>query len=307
MTPRRLLGLDLGGTNIKTAVVEEDREGLRTIASSTAPAHAARGPDAVVRLLVELGRDAMGPHGPVDGAGIGVPGLFDRRSGVVRLLPNLPGPWTGHPLSASVSEGLGAPVTLVNDARAFTLAEGRMGAGRGRRPLVGVTLGTGVGGGILLDDTLHLGAWGVAGEIGHQTVLPEGPRCGCGNRGCVEALTQAEALARLAGRATSEDAFAGARDGDERCRKAVETAAGYLGIALANVATVLGPAAIVIGGGIATVGDLLLEPVRQAVRRRAPLVPTDELEILAAALGPVAGAVGAALAALDDHPRSSAP
>ena len=307
MTPRRLLGLDLGGTNIKTAVVEEDREGLRTIASSTAPAHAARGPDAVVRRLVELGHDAIGRHGPVDGAGIGVPGLFDRRSGVVRLLPNLPGPWTGHPLSASVSEGLGAPVTLVNDARAFTLAEGRMGAGRGRRPLVGVTLGTGVGGGILLDDTLHLGASGVAGEIGHQTVLPEGPRCGCGNRGCVEALTQAEALARLAGRVTAEDAFAGARDGDERCLKAVETAAGYLGIALANVATVLGPAAIVIGGGIATVGDLLLEPVRQAVRRRAPLVPTDELEILAAALGPVAGAVGASLAALDDHPRSSAP
>lgn len=279
--------------------MEDDGVAHRTVGVSTDDADAHLGPDAVVRRLIELGRAAIDEHGPIDAVGVGLPGLFDRDTGVVRLFPNLPGPWPGHPLRDPVAEGLGTPVTLVNDARAFTLAEGRLGAGRGRRVLACLVLGTGVGGGILLDGRVELGEWGVAGEIGHQTVVPDGPVCGCGNRGCVEAVAKAESLARLAGRSTAKEVFVGVRQGDERCRRAVETVAGYLGIALANVVTVLGVRRIVVGGGVASAGDLLLDPIREAVRRRVALVPPDEIEVVGATLGPMAGATGAALAAGD--------
>jgi glucokinase len=302
VTARRLLGLDLGGTNVKTVVLEEDGGSFRRVTSSTAPARADAGPDAVVERLVEIGRGAIHAYGPIGSAGIGLPGLFDRASGEVLLFPNLPGPWRGHPLREPVASGLGVPVTLINDARAFTLAEGRLGAGRGCRLLACLVLGTGVGGGVLVDGEVELGAWGVAGEIGHQTVVPDGPRCGCGNRGCVEAVAKAGALAELAGRATAEDVFEGVRTGDERCRDAVETVAGYLGIAIANVVAVLGPRRIVIGGGIASAGELLLGPIRDAVRRRVTLVPPDEIEVVAAVLGEYAGAIGAALAAAAQVP-----
>ncbi|MGH2635936.1 MAG: ROK family protein [Actinomycetota bacterium] len=299
MTPRRLLGLDLGGTNVKTVVLEEDGTSYRTVAFSTAPARSEGGPDAVIERLIELGLEARGEHGPIEAAGIGLPGLFDRTSGAILLFPNLPGPWPGHPLRESVAAGLGVPVTLMNDARAFALAEGRLGAGRGYRLVACLTLGTGVGGGIVVDGKVELGTWGVAGEIGHQTVEPDGPLCGCGNHGCVEALAKAEALARLAGHATAEEVYEGVRDGDERCRTAVETIAGYLGIAIANVVTVLGIKRIVVGGGIAAAGELALDPIRRAVRRRVRLVPPQEIEVVPAALGPSAGAIGAALSALE--------
>lgn len=299
MSPDRFLGLDLGGTNIKTVILEAGDGGYRTVASSTAPTHADRGPAAVVDRLVELGRAAIEVHGPVDAVGLGIPGLFDRSTGTAVLVPNLPGPWPGHPLRDPLSSGLGVPVTLVNDARAFTLAEARLGAGRGCRTLLGVTLGTGVGGGIVVEGRLHLGAWGVAGEVGHQTVLPDGPRCGCGNRGCVEALARADVLATLAGRASAEEVYAGVREGDERCRQVVARVAEYLGIALANVVTVLGPEKVVVGGGIAAAGELALGPIREALRRRLTLVPAAEVEVVPAALGTAAGAVGAALAAAE--------
>ena len=296
MTSRRYLGLDLGGTNIKSVLIEEG-DPPRVVASSSAPTHADRGPEAVVTRIIELGRAAMAEHGPVDSAALGVPGLFDRDAGTVLLFPNLPGPWPGHHLRDPVAAGLGVPVTMVNDARAFTLAEGLMGAGRGCSTLVCVTLGTGVGGGVMVDGKLHLGAWGVAGEIGHQTVLPDGPVCGCGNRGCAEVLTQARALADLAGRGTAEEVYEAARRGDDRCLSAIETVAGYLGIALANIVTVLGPDRIVLGGGIVAAGELVLGPVREHVRRRVTLVPSDEVEVVHAELGSAAGAIGAALAA----------
>ena len=300
MSAHRYLGLDLGGTNVKTVVLEAVGNDYRIVASSTAPTHADRGPSAVVDRLLELGRGAIADHGPVERAGLGIPGLFDPVVGVGVMLPNLPGPWEGIALTTPLSEGLGAPVTLVNDARAFTLAEGRMGAGRGAGTLIGMTLGTGVGGGILIDGKLHLGAWGRAGEIGHQTVLPDGPVCGCGNRGCVEAVAKAGELARLGGRARAEEVFAGVREGDPQCREAVETVAAYLGIGLANLVTVLGPDRIVVGGGIVAAGDLVLDPIRAAIRQRVTLVPADEVQVVAASLGPAAGSIGAALAAVDN-------
>jgi glucokinase len=136
----------------------------------------------------------------------------------------------------------------------------------------------------------------VAGEIGHQTVVADGPLCGCGNRGCVEALVRADVLASTAGRSSASEVFEGAREGDDRCLAAVSRMADYLGIGLANVVTMFGPERIVVGGGIAEAGDLVLGPVTAAVRRRVTLVPTEKIEIVPAHFGRFAGAVGAALA-----------
>lgn len=298
----RALGLDLGGTNIKWAALEAAGGAggePRPLGYGSLPTGADAGPDAVAGRLLEAGRRATAAHGDVAAIGLGVPGLFDRESGAVELFPNLRGPWTGFPLRARLEAGFGRPVTLINDARAFTLAEGTLGAGRGCRTLVCITLGTGVGGGVLIDGRLHLGANGRAGEIGHQVVVEDGPPCGCGNRGCVEPLAWAATLTRLAGRETAAEVYAGAAEGDEQCRSAIAHVARYLGLGLANVTTVLVPDRIVIGGGISAAGKLLLEPLRAEVRARAPLVEPDRIDIVAAALGPEAGAVGAALAALE--------
>ena len=160
MTTSRHLGLDLGGTNLKVAVLEwSDYEGAVPVllASDTVPTHAERGPDGVVAVMVEAGLDAIAVHGPIATVGIGVPGLFERETGVIRLFPNFPGPWTGYPFKDRLEAGLGRPVVFINDARAHTLAESRMGAGRGARTMALVTLGTGIGGGLIIDGKLHLG------------------------------------------------------------------------------------------------------------------------------------------------------
>jgi glucokinase len=301
----RTLGVDLGGTNIKTTVVDVPEDGEPTIGPSDRVAtQADGGPEVVLARMAEAVERAAARGGPIEAVGVGVPGLFERATGTIRLFPNLPGPWPGFPLRDRLAAAVGRPVALINDARAFTLAEARLGAGRGCRTVACVTLGTGVGGGVVVDGRLHLGASGTAGEIGHQTVVPDGPPCGCGNRGCAEALVQASALVRIAGRPTVEAIFDGAAAGDPRCREAIETLARYLGIALANVVTVLVPDRVVIGGGIAAAGDLVLDPIRAAVRERTPLVPPERIDIRVADLGPQAGAIGAALAAAD---RGSAP
>ena len=177
MTVSRHLGLDLGGTNLKVAVLEwaDDPDRATTLVTQeTRPAYAGRGPDGVAAAMVETGLAAIEAHGPVATVGIGVPGLFDRESGVIRLFPNFPGPWTGYPLKDRLEAGLGRPVVFINDARAHTLAESRMGAGRGARTMALVAIGTGVGGGLIIDGKLHMGT-GTAGELGHQTVVEDGP------------------------------------------------------------------------------------------------------------------------------------
>jgi glucokinase len=292
----RFVGLDLGGTNIKWTVLEVG-ETTTPVARGSVPTGAAGGPDVVAERMLAAARQGLDAHGPVDGVGVGVPGLFDRDRGTIELFPNLPGPWPGYPLRDRLADRLGLPATLINDARAFTLAEGTIGAGRGCRTVICLTLGTGIGGGVMVDGRLHTGANGRAGEIAHQVVLPDGPQCGCGNRGCVEPLAQAATLARLAGRATAEEVYAGAAAGDERCRDAIAQVAGWIGIALANVIAVLDPDRIVIGGGIAGAGRLVIDPIRAATRAHVTLLVPTEIDIVAAALGAEAGAIGAALAA----------
>ena len=289
------LGLDLGGTNIKLAVVAKEGEDIEVVSSDSVETEAAEGPEGVTENLVEVGRSALEAN-QAETLGLGVPGHFDRDTGRVLLFPNLPGDWRGFPLRDRLEDALNHNVWMVNDARAFTLAEGVLGAGRGCSTVACVTLGTGVGGGLMIDGKLHRGAFGVAGELGHQTVLPDGPLCGCGNRGCVEALVRADVLASNAGKATASSVFEGARDGENRCIAAVAQMAEFLGIGLANVVTLFGPDRIVVGGGIAEAGDLVLDPITEAVKRRVTLVPTEQIEIVPAHFGRLAGAVGAALA-----------
>lgn len=296
---RHLLGLDLGGTNIKAAVlaVREHEDAPSIVHTQQGATEADGGPEHVADRIVEIGEQAITQVGfQPHSIGVGVPGLFDYAEGSIMFFTNLPGPWEGFPLRTRVAEGLGTSTTLINDARAFTLAEGTIGAGRGCRTLACLTLGTGVGGGLMIDGKLHFGAFGTAGEIGHQTIDPDGPSCGCGNPGCMEALTRPPVVAQRAGRRTFEDVLVGLDQGDEDCRTALDEAISHLAIGIANVYTVFGPDRVVIGGGVAEAGDRLLDPLRAAVRARLTLVPPEAVDIVAARLGPFAGAVGAALA-----------
>jgi glucokinase len=283
------LGLDLGGTNIKWAVVEGD--GVAALGS--APTLAREGPGRVVQRLAEVGAAALDGR-RVASVGVGLPGVFDGAAGTATFLPNLPGDWAGTPVCAPVTTALGAPAVLVNDARAFAVGESRLGAARGCRTALFVTVGTGVGGGVVVDGRLHLGI-GTAGEFGHQTVDPAGPVCGCGNQGCVEAIACAGAIAASAGCATVEEAVEAGQSGDERARGALEQAGRALGIALANAVLLLAPERIVVGGGVAGAGELLLDPIRDELRERVRVAPVEQIDVVPAELGPGAGAIGAAL------------
>ena len=293
MTPR-YLGIDVGGTNSKLAVLEIEGDHRTVLATATIPTGAGD-PGEVVGRLGAAGARLAAEHGPVAAAGAGVPGLFDEASGRIVLLPNLPAAWTGRPFRDPLAGLLGVPVALINDARAFTLAESRMGAAAGCPTVVCLTLGTGVGGGVVVDGRLRFGPSGRAGELGHQVIEVDGPPCGCGNRGCVEAFAAGAVLCRLGGRDTPEAVFRAAAAGDRRAGAAVGATVGRLAVGIANLVTVLWPERVVVGGGVAAAGDQLLGPLRAAVAAATPLVDPASYEIVPAALGPAAGAIGAAL------------
>ena len=290
----RYLGIDVGGTNSKLAVLEVEGDHRSLLATATIPTGTGD-PGEVVGRLGAAGARLVAGHGPVAAAGAGVPGLFDETSGRIVLLPNLPAAWTGRPFRDPLAGLLGVPVALINDARAFTLAESRMGAAAGCPTVVCVTLGTGVGGGVVVDGRLRFGPSGRAGELGHQVIEVDGPPCGCGNRGCVEAFAAGAALCRLGGRDTPEAVFRAAAAGDQRAGAAVRATVGRLAVGIANLVTVLWPERVVVGGGVAAAGDQLFGPLRAAVAAAAPLVDPTSYEIVPAALGPAAGAIGAAL------------
>ena len=210
-------------------------------------------------------------------------------------------------MAGPVGAALGLPAVLINDARAFGLAELRLGAGRGAASMIGLTLGTGVGGVIAVDGHVHQGHDGTAGEIGHQTIEPDGPWCGCGNRGCLEAFARADQIAAACGTATAEEAFTQARAGDVRATEGLAQVARYLGIGIGNVVSIITPDRIVIGGGIAAAADLLLGPIRDELRRRVHTTSLDEVEIVTAELGTWAGAIGAAIHGAETAARNEAP
>lgn len=305
----RFLGIDLGGTNVKGVILDVPdggTPGARVVGEASVPTGAAEGPEVVIRTIAELGVRLMADHGAVQAAGVGVPGLYDADSGAIVLFPNLPGPWPGLRLPARLSREWHLPTALINDARAFTLAEARMGAAAGWSTVVCVTLGTGIGGGVVVDGRLRAGPHGRAGEVGHQVLVPGGPPCGCGNAGCAESFAKADALSHAAGTATAREAYDAARAGDPRALAAVQSVADHLGHALGNLVTVLIPERIVIGGGIADAGEVLLAPLREAIAATAVLVPRDWYDVVPASLGSRAGSIGAALWAAESPPLTLA-
>ena len=289
------LGLDLGATNLKWVIVEHAADDWRGLAQGQVPTRAADGPAGIVLQLAEVASDVIAAWPGTSTVGVGVPGLYDPAAGTTRFLVNLAGDWDGVPVAAPMSATLGLPVALINDARAFGLAELRLGAGRGASSLVGLTLGTGIGGVIAIDGKVVMGHDGTAGEIGHQTIDPDGPSCNCGNRGCLEAFARADRLAEACGTSTAEEAVARARAGDPAAIDGLNRVGRYLGIGIGNVITLICPDRVVIGGGVAAAGDLLLDAARNEIRRRVRTTSIAEVELVIAELGIWAGAIGAAV------------
>jgi glucokinase len=291
----RHLGLDLGGTNIKWVVAEREVGEWRVLDRGQVATPMPKGPDVVVPRLAAVGADAIGRSPGVTSVGIGVPGLYDPAAGTTRFLVNLPGGWPGVPVAGPVGAALGLPASLINDARAFGLAELRLGAARGASSMVGFTLGTGIGGVIAIDGRVHLGHDGTGGELGHQTLEPEGPSCGCGNRGCLEAFARADRIAAVCGTDTAEEAVVAARAGDAAAVAGLRSVGRYLGIGIANMVTVVTPDVIVLGGGISAAFDLLREPIEAELRERVRTTALDGVRLVPAELGTWAGAIGAAI------------
>ena len=289
------VGLDLGATNVKWAVVEREGEAWSVADRGQLPTDAADGADAVLTRMADLGARAIGQRSEIKTVGVGLPGLFEATTGIATFLPNLPPDWERRDVVGPIRDRLGLPVTLINDARAFGLAELRLGAGRACRTMVGLALGTGVGGVVVVGGEVHFGHDGTGGEVGHQTLLPDGPPCTCGNRGCLEAFTRADAVAAACGTATAEEGVAAALAGDETARAGLAEVGRWLGIGISNLIVVLTPDRVVVGGGVAGAGDLLLDPVRTEVRRRVHVTDLDAVEIVSAELGTWAGAIGAAV------------
>jgi len=294
-----LLGIDIGGTNIKSVIVDNSGGSLAISSRDIEATNTAEGVSGVLEQVLQICDRVAETYPEVERIGIGVPGLYDEQTGELVMLPNVPGDWQGVPLRGIVTRASGRNVCIINDARAFTLAEHRIGAGRGSTNMLGVTLGTGVGGGLIIGGKLYLGYNGRAGEIGHQTIVPDGPLCGCGNHGCLEALVRARTITAMSGYKTVEETVNAARHGDSRAHEAIMHAARYLGIGLANIVTIFTPDAIVIGGGIAHSGDFLFKPMQQEIKKRVKTTDPAKVTIKAAELGIWAGAIGAALFSME--------
>lgn len=312
-----LIGIDLGGTNIKAALVNTDSGEISGMTST--PTQAQEGHDAVIARMAELAHEVISASGQqkanIGGIGLGIPGLLDLEHGLTLFLPNLPGQWRSVPVRAELAQASGLPVAIINDARAATLGEWKFGAGRGVESCALYTLGTGIGGGLVINGELYLGIGGAAGELGHVSVDFNGPRCNCGSRGCIEALASGPAMSAAGMRAvvqgattkitelcdgdlnqvTPELIYQAALAGDAVAREIYQFAGEAIGYGIANVVMALTPRRIIIGGGVAAAGDLILEPIRRTVRDRVRVADKDAIEILPATLGNNAGLMGAAV------------
>lgn len=302
-----VLGVDIGGTNIKIAAVSA---GGRVLARGVIDTLPERGAGHAFGRIHDAARTLAGGTG-VSAVGIGCAGLIDAKRGVLRTSPNLPG-WTQAPLARLAARHFSVPVTVENDANCAAFGESFV-RGTGGRNLVAITLGTGVGGGIIVDGAIVRGVSGFGGEIGHMTVDPNGPRCRCGARGCLEAYAGSYGIVAAARRArrgkratpaTARAVFDAARAGDPACRAAVREAGAHLGIAVASILDVLNPSVVVVAGGIAGAFDLLEPHVRRAVAVHAFRQTAADAAIERSRLGNDAALVGAAMLARANAPRT---
>jgi glucokinase len=308
------IGVDLGGTNLKLALFDGDD---RLVARHSMPTGGAAGHEAVLERMVAGVAElrAAAPDLFVAGIGVGVPGLFDMASGVTGDLPNLPGRWVDVPVGPSIAAATGLPVGLINDAKAFALAEHRLGAAVGAETALCVTAGTGIGGAVIAHGQVLYGLGGAAGEIGHLILTPNGPRCTCGNLGCVETLASGPAitgeavrrvvqgftttLADLSGGdldAITPELVAHAGDaGDPVARDVIDRAGEWLGLALAGAIALIAPEVVVIGGGVAPAGSRYFRAAEATARTHSGVTDIDRIAFRPAALGYDAGVIGAAL------------
>lgn len=299
----RAVGVDIGGSKIAAAWVDED--GL--IDRAVVTKHHARHEDELLPVLLQTIRKVVqGAGSEAPAIGLACAGTVDHAKGLVVHSPNLP--LADTPLRRHVEEVFGSPVVLENDVNAALVAEYRLGAARGFQHAVMITLGTGIGGALLLDGRIYRGAQGAAGEIGHTVVDRHGEPCRCGRRGCLEAYVGAGAFERIGFRTVGlfeRGAFTGeligrlAREGSAAALEALDDLGQWLGVGLANITNIFNPEVIVIGGGLAELDELLLAPARAELERSAMRPGRDLVRVVKAELGPNAGMVGAGLLALD--------
>jgi glucokinase len=318
---RFVLGIDIGGTNLVVGSVAED--GSTVLATASEPTHAEAGATDVVDRLVGLAERAVAetraraPDAEILGVGVGAPGPLDTKRGIVLLTPNLG--WVNMPLRQIIHDRLGLPAALDNDANCAVLGEWWVGAARGARHAIGITIGTGIGGGLILDGRLYHGASDVAGEIGHTTIDTEGRRCKCGNYGCLEAYAsgpniairaieeiEAGAPSRLPSyvggdlrQITAQTVYLAAQEGDELALEVVNDTAKFLGVGIGNLLNVFNPEVVVVCGGVTLAGDHLFVPLQREVARRAFKPAVMACRIVPGKLEGTAGVYGAARAFLD--------
>jgi glucokinase len=309
MTQDAIAAIDIGGTKIALGLARLDGQPLPF---RRFPTQIKNAPEQILEeACSELEQMAAEARTRIVAVGIGCGGPLDRRRGLILSPPNLPR-WDEFPIVRQVEERFGVPVLLDNDANAAALGEHEYGAGRGVRNLVYITISTGIGGGLIINDQLVHGVGDGAGEVGHMVVAPGGPPCGCGARGCLEAICSGTSIARRASerlahdgrpstlrdtsgteRVTAHAVAEAARAGDEIAREVWDETIVYLALGLSNIIATLAPEAIILGGGVSTSGDQLLVPLRARVRESVRIMPVEQVRILQASLGGDSGIHGA--------------
>lgn len=310
MSDKIFVGVDIGGTAIKVGICNEDGELLQTFEG---PTGTEQGTDRILSNIAEYARHVVeqSPYGweQVAGVGVGVAGFMDFNKGFMHFSPNLP--LTNVPLKDHLQAALEKPVRVNNDANVAALGEAWGGAGRGFSSVVCYTLGTGVGGGIVVDGRLIEGSSGMGGELGHMSIVPdlEAIQCGCGKMGCLETVSSATGIIRMANDAvergdrtslaelatiTAKDVFDAAKVGDEVAQRIVSRAAFYLGKSMAAVAVIVNPSRFILGGGVSKAGEFLFSQIREVFYKYTQDKAQEGVDIVAAELGNNAGIVGAA-------------
>ncbi|MFL5758883.1 MAG: ROK family protein [Thermomicrobiales bacterium] len=310
---RYQIGVDVGGTNTKLAVLDTAGE---IVAKTLIPTHAHEGHDRVLERIVTAIKEIAGQvsDDEVGSVGIGVPGEVYMETGHVRDLPNLPGRWSDVPVTATIEAATGYPAYLINDVRAFTVAESEIGAAKGADTALFLAVGTGIGGGVVAHGQTLFGLGGAAGEIGHIIVVANGARCGCGNRGCVETLASgpaiiAEANRRIAqgfttslhdlcggdlSKMTPEIVVQAAAAGDKNALEVLEQAGYYLGLAVAGAIALVAPEVVVIGGGVAQPGGIYWRTCEATARAHSHVTEIEQIAFRPPVFGYDAGVIGAA-------------
>ncbi len=308
-----VVGIDIGGTKLATVVADKDGNILQKVRK---PTESEKGPRYAVQLLLEMVDEAIDLAGlrreDISGIGVSCGGPLDTKTGIIYSPPNLPG-WDALPLKEMIESEFHIPTVIENDANASALAEARFGGGRGYDYVLYMTMSTGIGGGIVANGEIYHGANDSAGEVGHQILLPDGPLCGCGQYGCLEALCSGPAIARRAqeaiadqphtkilaladgqiDRVRSEHVLQAARDGDALAIALVEETAYYMGWGIANLVNILNPQIVLLGTIAVAAGDLLLDPIRRTVTEMAMQRPLEIVKIMPAELGDSIGDLAA--------------